>query len=718
MPSRRRNLVDPLQLKPGDFVVHEQHGVGRFVEMVQRTVAGRDPRVPRHRVRRRPSAASRATGSSCPTDQLDQVTRYVGGEAPDPQQAGRRATGPRPRAGPARRRQADRRRADPALLARGWPPPGHAFGPDTPWQRELEDAFAYVETPDQLARIDEVKADMERPVPMDRLICGDVGYGKTEIAVRAAFKAVQDGKQVAVLVPTTLLVQQHLQTFAERYAQFPVTVKALSPVPDRQGGRARSSRAWPTARVDVVIGTHRLLSGEVAVQGPRAGRRRRGAAVRRRAQGAAQDAAHRRRRARDVARPRSRARSRWRSPASARCPRSQRRPRSGTRSSPSSAPTTRSRSPRRSGASCCARARSSSSTTRCRVDRAGRRAGCASSCPRRGSPSAHGQMGEHKLEQVVVDFWEKKFDVLVCTTIVETGLDISNANTLIVERADVLGLSPAAPAARPGRPRPRAGLRLLPLPAREAADRDGARPAADHRQPHRPRRRHAGRDEGPRDPRRRQPARRRAVRPHRRRRLRPLRPAGRRGRRRLPRRRRRRRRPRSRSSCRSTPTCRTTTCRGSGCGSRPTRSSPPSPTRPALAEIEAELVDRYGAAARAGREPLEVARLRTVRPAGRGRPTSRCRASTCGSARSSCASRAAAAAAAALPGVARQGRGPYDPGAEADDGAGRRPAAARHGSLAVGQRPHPMPSCWAASPTPPGSAPDRRTAREPDERQT
>src|SRR6201999_2878123 len=105
---------------------------------------------------------------------------------------------------------------------------GYAFGADTPWQRELEDAFPYVETPDQLAAIDEVKADMERPVPMDRLICGDVGYGKTEIAVRAAFKAVQDGSQVAVLVPTTLLAQQHYATFSERFAPFPVTVRPLS----------------------------------------------------------------------------------------------------------------------------------------------------------------------------------------------------------------------------------------------------------------------------------------------------------------------------------------------------------------------------------------------------------------------------------------------------------------------------------------------------------
>src|ERR1017187_10066446 len=141
--------------------------------------------------------------------------------------------------------------------------PGHAFGPDTPWQRELEDAFPYVETPDQLAAIDEVKRDMERPVPMDRLICGDVGYGKTEIAVRAAFKAVQDGRQVAVLVPTTLLVTQHLATFSERYAPFPITVRPLSRFQtDAEAARTREELA--AGKVDVVIGTHRLLSPEVS----------------------------------------------------------------------------------------------------------------------------------------------------------------------------------------------------------------------------------------------------------------------------------------------------------------------------------------------------------------------------------------------------------------------------------------------------------------------
>ena len=140
---------------------------------------------------------------------------------------------------------------------------GHAFGPDTPWQREMEDAFPYEETPDQMQAIIDVKADMERSIPMDRLVCGDVGYGKTEIALRAAFKAVQDGKQVAVLVPTTLLAQQHGQTFRERYSGFPVRVEVLSRfLTDREQDAVVAGLA--SGEVDVVVGTHRLLSEDLA----------------------------------------------------------------------------------------------------------------------------------------------------------------------------------------------------------------------------------------------------------------------------------------------------------------------------------------------------------------------------------------------------------------------------------------------------------------------
>ena len=175
--------------------------------------------------------------------------------------------------------------------------PGHAFGADTPWQRELEDAFPYAETPDQLTTIGEVKEDMEKSVPMDRLICGDVGYGKTEIAVRAAFKAVQDGKQVAVLVPTTLLVQQHFSHLHRALRAVPRQRAGAVPLPDGHRGAAPSLDGLREGSVDIVIGTHRLFSSEHQVQGPGPGHRRRGAALRRRAQGAAEEAPRERGRA-------------------------------------------------------------------------------------------------------------------------------------------------------------------------------------------------------------------------------------------------------------------------------------------------------------------------------------------------------------------------------------------------------------------------------------
>ena len=223
-----------------------------------------------------------------PTDQLDEVSRYVGGEAPTLDRIGGADWAKRK----GRARKAVREIAAELirLYSARMASPGYAFGPDTPWQRELEDAFPYRETPDQLAAIDEVKPDMEEPVPMDRVICGDVGYGKTEIAVRAAFKAVQDGKQVAVLVPTTLLGQQHLSTFPERFAPFPVKVAAV-PVPD-QAETDETLRGLADGTVDVVIGTHRLLSAETRFKA-RPADRRRGAAVRRRAQGVPQADAHR-----------------------------------------------------------------------------------------------------------------------------------------------------------------------------------------------------------------------------------------------------------------------------------------------------------------------------------------------------------------------------------------------------------------------------------------
>ncbi|MCW2686017.1 MAG: transcription-repair coupling factor, partial [Mycobacterium sp.] len=220
LAAKRRNTVDPLALTAGDLVVHDQHGIGRFVEMVERTVGGarREYLVLEYASSKRGGGADKLF---VPMDSLDQLSRYVGGQAPTLSRLGGSDwTNTKTKA-----RRAVREIASElvALYAKRQAAPGYAFGPDTPWQAEMEDAFGFTETVDQLTAITEVKSDMQKPVPMDRVICGDVGYGKTEIAVRAAFKAVQDGKQVAVLVPTTLLADQHLQTFTERMAGFPVT---------------------------------------------------------------------------------------------------------------------------------------------------------------------------------------------------------------------------------------------------------------------------------------------------------------------------------------------------------------------------------------------------------------------------------------------------------------------------------------------------------------
>src|SRR5699024_3450236 len=255
IPPKRRNQVDPLALKAGDLVGHDQHGIGKFVEMTSRTVSGalREYVVLEYQGKRG-QAGDRLY---VPMDALDQLSRYVGGEMPALSRLGGSDWANTKR----KARKAVRELAGELvqLYAKRQAAPGHAFGADTPWQHEMEDAFAFTETVDQMTAIDEVKADMERAVPMDRVICGDVGYGKTEIAVRAAFKAVQDGKQVAVLVPTTLLAQQHRQTFDERMAGFPVTIAELSRfTSDAEAKKVLAGMA--DGEVDVVIGTHRLLA--------------------------------------------------------------------------------------------------------------------------------------------------------------------------------------------------------------------------------------------------------------------------------------------------------------------------------------------------------------------------------------------------------------------------------------------------------------------------
>ncbi|GAB3207541.1 transcription-repair coupling factor [Marinactinospora endophytica] len=435
MPSRRRGAVDPLQLKSGDYVVHEQHGVGRYIEMVSRSVQGatRDYLVIEYAPSKRGQPGDRLF---VPTDQLDEVTRYVGGEAPTlSRMGGADWTKTKNRARKVVREIAgDLIRLYSARQAS----PGHAFGPDTPWQRELEDAFPYVETPDQLAAIDEVKRDMEKPVPMDRLICGDVGYGKTEVAVRAAFKAVQDGKQVALLVPTTLLVQQHLSTFTERYASFPVTVKPLSRFQTDSEVEA-TREGLRTGQVDVVIGTHRLLSSETKFKNlglviideeQRFGVEHKEALKRLRTQVDVLAMS-----ATPIPRTLEMGLTGIREMTTILTPPEERHPVLtfvGPYDEKQIAAAIR-RELMREGQVFFVHNRVAS------IDRVA--ASLSRLVPEARVAYAHGQMNEQQLEKVMVDFWEKNFDVLVSTTIVESGLDVPNANTLIVDRADTYGLS-------------------------------------------------------------------------------------------------------------------------------------------------------------------------------------------------------------------------------------------------------------------------------------
>ena len=435
MPSRRRGGIDPLELQPGDYVVHEQHGVGRYLEMTSRTVAGatREYLVIEYAPSKRGQPPDRLY---VPTDQLDEVTKYSGGEAPSLHRLG----GADWAKTKGRARKAVRQIAAELirLYSARTASPGHAFAPDTPWQRELEDAFPYVETPDQLGAIDEVKEDMERPVPMDRLICGDVGNGKTEIAVRAAFKAVQDGMQVAVLVPTTLLVQQHGVTFGERYAPFPVEVRSLSRF-QSNAEAAETLRGLADGTVDVVIGTHRLLSPETRFK-------RLGLLIIDEEQKFGVEHKEYLKRLRtevDVL-----------SMSATPIPRTLEMGVAGIREMSTILTPPEERHPVLTFVGAYDEKQIAAAIRRellrdgqvffvhnrvASIGKVGARV--AQLVPEARVAIAHGQMNEHTLEKIMVDFWEKNYDVLVATTIVESGLDIPNANTLIVDRADAYGLS-------------------------------------------------------------------------------------------------------------------------------------------------------------------------------------------------------------------------------------------------------------------------------------
>jgi transcription-repair coupling factor (superfamily II helicase) len=415
-------------LAVGSFVVHRQHGVARFEGVTSRTMGGttRDYLILQYR------------GSDrlyLPVDQIEAITAYSGGESPTLSKMGG-ADWQRTRA---KARAAASEVADELvqLYRRRLAVEGHAFGPDTPWQTEMEASFEFVETEDQLKAIADVKADMEEPRPMDRLICGDVGFGKTEVSVRAVFKAVQDGTQAAVLAPTTLLASQHAQTFADRFAPYPVRVELLSRFlsPAQQ---KKVIEGLADGSVDVVIGTHRLLGQDVVFK--RLGllvvdeEQRFGVthkeAVKRLAEGVDVLTLT----ASPIPRTLEMALTGIRDLSMVNTPPADRRPilTYVGEHDPAAISEALRRELLREGQAFYVHNRVSDIEAVAREVR--------SLVPEARVAIAHGQMDEGSLETVVLDFWERRYDVLVCTTIIESGIDMPSVNTLIVDRAELLGL--------------------------------------------------------------------------------------------------------------------------------------------------------------------------------------------------------------------------------------------------------------------------------------
>jgi transcription-repair coupling factor (superfamily II helicase) len=439
LAARRGAAVDPLTLKRGDYVVHEIHGIGRFLELVSRKsgTPGRQNEREYLLVEYAPSKRGQANDTLfVPTDHLDLLTRYVGGEAPVLSKMGGSDWANQK----GRARKAVRKIAIDLvkLYSARMSAAGHAFGQDTAWQREMEDAFPFVETQDQLNTIEEVKRDMERSVPMDRLLAGDVGYGKTEVAIRAAFKAIQDGKQVVMLVPTTLLVRQHTDTIERRFEGFPVTVRSLSRFQTEKESK-ETIKGLESGAVDMVVGTHRLLSGSIKFKNLGLiivdEEQRFGVEHKEKLKELKANV--------DVL-----------SMSATPIPRTLEMAVTGIREMSTLATPPEDRHPILTYVGAY-----SDKQVTAAIHRELLREGqvffvhnrvenielvadrIRELVPEARVAVAHGQMGENALEQVVVDFWEKKFDVLVSTTIIETGIDIPNANTLIVDRAENFGLS-------------------------------------------------------------------------------------------------------------------------------------------------------------------------------------------------------------------------------------------------------------------------------------
>jgi transcription-repair coupling factor (superfamily II helicase) len=419
------------ELKPGDFVVHIEHGIARYTGLVKMGAANAE---------REYMQLDYAEGDRLyvPIEQTDRVAAYIGTGAAAPA-LHRLGSGDWSRA--KKKVQAatvELARELLALYAGREAAPGHVYSPDTQWQEELEGAFPYVETEDQMRAIEEVKADMESPRPMDRLICGDVGFGKTEVALRAAFKAVMDGKQVAVLVPTTILAQQHFNTFSDRMAAFPVTVEMLSRFRTRRE-QERILADLASGQVDIIIGTHRLLQKDVQFKDlglvvvdeeQRFGVRHK-------------ERLKQLRREVDVL-----------TMTATPIPRTLHMAMVGVRDMSVIETPPEERLPIKTYVTAYR-----DSLVREVIQRELERGGqvyfvhnrvqsigivareLQKLLPEARFAIGHGQMEEHQLEEVMTAFVEGKTDVLISTTIIESGLDIPNVNTLIVDQANNYGLA-------------------------------------------------------------------------------------------------------------------------------------------------------------------------------------------------------------------------------------------------------------------------------------
>ncbi|TRX52621.1 transcription-repair coupling factor [Corynebacterium guaraldiae] len=438
-PAKRRNRVDPLALKQGDYVVHETHGIGKFLKMAERTVQSGDETSRREYIVLEYAASKRGQPADqlwVPMDSLDLLSKYTGGETPTLSKMG----GSDWKNTKKKARAAVREIAGELveLYAKRQAAPGHQFGPDTPWQAEMEDNFPFVETEDQMLAIDAVKQDMESTVPMDRVVVGDVGYGKTEVAVRAAFKAVQDGKQVAVLVPTTLLAQQHTDTFRERMQGFPVDIEVLSRFTSTKESKEILA-GLADGSVDIVIGTHRLL--QTGVQWKNLGlivvdeEQRFGVEHKEHIKALKASVDVLTMSATPIPRTLEMSMAGIREMSTILTPPEDRHPvltYVGAYEDKQVAAAIR-RELLRDGQVFFIHNKVADIEKKARELR--------DLVPEARIVVAHGQMNEDVLERTVQGFWDREFDVLVCTTIVETGLDIANANTLIVENAHHMGLS-------------------------------------------------------------------------------------------------------------------------------------------------------------------------------------------------------------------------------------------------------------------------------------